>query len=195
MILNEDVQSSLTIFDIDDTLFHTISHVHVIRGGKRVASLTPAEFNVYTLRTDEHYDFADFTSAKHFMDTAKPIDTVFRTAKRMMQKLKSPNKRFIIVTARSDMDDKNLFINTFRKYGFDIDRSHIYRAGNINAPAPEAKKQIIRAEMIKSKYQVVRMFDDAQKNIDRFLELKSEFPNAKFEAFLIKENGRIVRIT
>ena len=91
------------------------------------------------------------------------------------------------------MDDKQLFVDTFRKYGFDIDRSHIYRAGNIAKPGAIAKKQIIHRELKKYKYDIVRMFDDAKANLDKFIELRIEFPKTSFEAFLIHEDGRITR--
>lgn len=188
--------SSLTILDIDDTLFRTTTKVHVVRGEKRVRSLTAAEFNTYELQPGERFDFSEFRSASHFIATARPINTVFRTAKLMMDRLKGEHKRFIVVTARADFDDKHMFLATFRKYGFDIDRSHVYRAGNIpNASSHEAKKIIIRKEMAKKKYDIVRMFDDARKNLDSFLELNKEFPNTKFEAFLVHHDGTIARYT
>lgn len=192
-MLLEEVASSLTIFDIDDTLFRTSNKVYVTVGEKRIRSLSPAEFNVYTLKQGEKFDFSEFMSAKHFYDTAKPVPTMFRIAKKIMGKLPSSSE-FIIVTSRSDMDDRDLFIKTFHKYGFEVDRSHIYRAGNINAPGAEAKKKIIREKLKNKKYDVVRMFDDARKNLTSFMELSSEFPSVKFEAFLVDEEGKIKRI-
>ena len=185
--------ASLTIFDIDDTLFHTTSSVYVMRGERIVQKLNAAEFNVYKLKTGEHLDFREFRSAAHFAATARPIANMFTTAKKMMKHLSGPDTRFIIITARADMDDKQLFVDTFRKYGFDIDRSHIYRAGNIAKPGAIAKKQIIHRELKKHKYDIVRMFDDARKNLDSFITLSSEFAEVKFEAFLIHEDGRITR--
>ena len=185
--------TSLTIFDIDDTLFHTTSSVYVMRGERIVQKLNAAEFNVYKLKTGEHLDFREFRSAAHFAATASPIANMFTTAKKMMKHLPGPDTRFIIITARADMDDKQLFVDTFRKYGFDIDRSHIYRAGNIAKPGAIAKKQIIHRELKKYKYDIVRMFDDAKANLDKFIELRIEFPKTSFEAFLIHEDGRITR--
>jgi len=191
-MLLEEVASSLTIFDIDDTLFRTANKVYVKIGEKKIKSLSAAEFNVYTLNQGEKFDFSEFTSAKHFYDTAKPVPTMFRIAKKIMSKLPSSSE-FIIVTARSDMDDRDLFIKTFHKYGFEVDRSHIYRAGNINAPGAVAKKKIIQEKLKNKNYDVVRMFDDARKNLTSFMELSSEFPDINFEAFLIHEDGRITR--
>jgi hypothetical protein len=185
---------SLSVFDIDDTLFSTTTQVLVKKDDKVVEKLTPAEFNVYKLKDGEEFDFAQFRSAKVFADTAKPIETVFKTAKKLISKFSmNPDKRIIIVTARADLDDKQLFLNTFKKYGFDISKVHVYRAGNIKAPGAEAKKQIVRDQMKAAKYQYARMFDDAKANLDKFMELKQEFPDVHFEAFLIHEDGRITR--
>ena len=60
----EDMRaSSLSIFDIDDTLFHPTTKVFVVKGTKRVRTLTPAEFNVYKLKSGEEIDFSEFRSA------------------------------------------------------------------------------------------------------------------------------------
>jgi hypothetical protein len=91
------------------------------------------------------------------------------------------------------MDDKQLFIDTFRKYGFNMNKSHIFRAGNINKPGAEAKKDIIRTQMTGQAYKTARMFDDARKNLDAFKELASEFSECRFEAWLIHEDGSMVR--
>ncbi len=185
---------SLSIFDIDDTLFHTTTQVLVKKADKVVEKLTPAEFNVYKLKDGEEFDFAQFRSAKIFADTAKPIENVFKTAKKLINKFSvHPDKRIIIVTARADLDDKQLFLDTFKKYGFDTRKVHIYRAGNIKAPGAEAKKQIIRDQMKGGNYSIVRMFDDAKANLDKFIELHTESPKVSFEAFLIHEDGRITR--
>ena len=191
----EDIQaSSLTIFDIDDTLFHTTTKVFVVRGERRIKTLTPAEFNVYKLKSGENFDFSEFQSAEVFHATARPVDTVFKTAKKILSKFKDlPQKKIIIITARSDLDDKKLFLDTFKKYGFDIDRVHVERAGNRNLPGPAAKAQIVSEYLQKGNYTVARMFDDAVKNLQSFLVLKKEFPKVNFEAFLIHENGSITR--
>ena len=190
----EEVSGSLSIFDIDDTLFSTTTQVLVKKADKVVEKLTPAEFNVYKLKPGEEFDFAQFRSSKVFSDTVKPIQTVFKTAKKMINRFRAhPNKRIIVVTARADLDNKHLFLDTFRKYGFDTSQVHIYRAGNIKAPGAEAKKQIIRDQMKGGNYSIVRMFDDAKANLDKFIELHTEFPKVNFEAFLIHEDGRITR--
>ncbi len=43
----------LTIFDIDDTLFHTTAKINVVKDGEVVRSLTNQEFNNYELQDGE----------------------------------------------------------------------------------------------------------------------------------------------
>ena len=84
------------IFDIDDTLFHSKSKVLVKKDGKTVKELEPAEYNVYKLEPGETYDFSQFRSSKIFYDTARPIETVFKLAKRMIAQFgKYVNKKTI----------------------------------------------------------------------------------------------------
>lgn len=187
-------EASLNCFDIDDTLMHTQNVIHVVdQEGKILHKLNSAQFAQYTFKPGEKIDYADLRNAQSFAASAKPNKAVFNTAKRMMDKFTSQHQRFIIVTARADFDDKDVFLNTFRKYGFDIDRTHVYRAGNINLPTAEAKKLIIRRELMKHPYKTVRLFDDASKNLDAFLELKDEFPHIDFKAILITSNGAMVQ--
>lgn len=195
MNILESKISSLTIFDIDDTLFMTDTYVHVLKGGKRVKSLTPAEFNVYKLRNGESLDFSDFRSAEIFQKTAKPIATVFKTAKAIISRFSAfANKKIVIVTARGDLDDKHVFLDTFKKYGFDIDKVHVHRAGNIGGgSSAENKKVVIRKLIQDGNYEMVRLFDDAKSNLDALHDLESEFPNIKFETFFVGHGGVISR--
>lgn len=188
--------ASLSIFDIDDTLFKTDTKVLVKKNGKTVRELTPAEYNVDKLSAGEEYDFSQFRSSAIFHQTAKPVDTVFKTAKKMLSKFAGyAQKKITIITAREDLDDKKLFLKTFRKYGFNIDRVYVYRAGNLKMKGPEAKAKIARDELKNGKYTIARMFDDHEGNLDAFLALSKEFPSIKFEAFFVHENGNITRYT
>lgn len=195
MNIFESKVASLTIFDIDDTLFMTDTYVHVIKGGKRIKSLTPAEFNVYKVRNGESLDFSDFRSADVFAKTAKPIATVFKTAKSIISRFSAfANKKIVIVTARGDLDDKHVFLDTFKKYGFDIDKVHVHRAGNVGgANSAENKKVVIRGLIKGGNYEMVRLFDDAKSNLEALHDLESEFPNIKFETFYVDHSGAISR--
>ena len=195
MKLFESKTASLTIFDIDDTLFTTDTKVHVVKGGKRIKSLTPAEFNVYRVKGGESLDFSDFRSSDVFHKTAKPIATVFKTAKAIISRFSAfANKKIVIVTARGDLDDKNVFLDTFKKYGFDISKVHVYRAGNVGGPDSAQNKKVVIRDLIKDgKYEMVRLFDDAKSNLEALHQLESEFPETKFESFFVAHDGSISR--
>ena len=195
--ITEDASvSSLTIFDIDDTLFRTNTKVLVKKDDKTVRELTPAEYNVDKLAPGEEYDYVQFRSSAIFNKTAKPIETVFKTAKKMLAKFAGyAQKKVTIITARDDFDDKNLFLKTFKKYGFNIDRVYVHRAGKLKMAGPQAKAKIARDALEKGKYTIARMFDDHEGNLDAFLALSKEFSNIKFEAFFVDETGNITRYT
>jgi hypothetical protein len=105
----------------------------------------------------------------------------------------NPNSRVIIVTARNDFDTKDLFLNTFRKHGFDIDKVRVKRAGKINDVHNVAFKKviIIRNYINTKKFKRVRLFDDSMANLKAFLKLKAEFPMVKFEAFFANHDGTV----
>ena len=54
---------SLTIFDIDDTLFETTALVYVVKDGVVIDKLTNQEYNVYDLKDGESFDFVEFRDA------------------------------------------------------------------------------------------------------------------------------------
>ena len=53
-------KGTLTIFDIDETLFHTKAKVKVMKGGTLVRELDNQEFNTYKRKPGEEYDFGQF---------------------------------------------------------------------------------------------------------------------------------------
>lgn len=180
---------SLTIWDIDDTLLKTKNKVflNTVTGEKK--ELTSHEFATYELQDGETYDWSDFRNALKFFVTAQPIKPIIRLAKKMMSKLKHEHQEFILLTARGALNDHDMFKRTFKLHGFDIDRTPVYYAGDRGKRAAIGKKEIIRELLSEKHYDMVRMFDDAAINIRLFKELQREFPNTKFEAFLVENHG------
>lgn len=183
---NQKVGAGLTIFDIDDTLFKSDTYVIVKKDGKVVARLNPMQYNLYVPKKDEQLDFSQFKDAQHFYNTAKPIDRMMRKASAILRNIKQlPNSRMILVTARADFDDRDTFLQTFRKYGFDIDSVHVERAGNFPGPTHITKPKSITKYLDTGKFTRARMFDDHQKNLDTFLDLAKQYPDIKFDAYLV----------
>ena len=62
----------LTIFDIDETLFHTNAKIKVVQE-KVVKILDNQSYNNYKLKQGESFDYGQFKSAKIFKETSTPI--------------------------------------------------------------------------------------------------------------------------
>ena len=145
IVEQEYKDGGLTIFDIDDTLFHTTAKIAVLKNGKKVKELTNQEFNTYKLQDGEEFDFGEFKNAEKFYKESKPIQKMLDTAKAILRRVeKKPDSQVVIITARNNFDDKNLFLKTFKKHGLNIDKIRVERAGKINdVGQPDLKKYII----------------------------------------------------
>jgi hypothetical protein len=196
----EDSDLGLTIFDIDDTLFRTTAQIKVVKDGKIIRSLNNQEFNTYQLQPGERFDFGEFQNAEKFNRESIPIEPMLAKLKAILRN--AGDSTVIMLTARSDFDDKELFLDTFRKYGIDMSKVHVHRAGNLGGSPSQNKAVWIRKYLDTGKYARVRLYDDAMSNIKMFIELQSEYPDIKFFPYFvthegtiktIREDGRIVK--
>ena len=179
---SKDSKHTAHFFDLDQTL---VDHdqqklrVHVKdSSGNRVKTLTNSEFNTHVLPDHHSYDFHEFASSDVFGQTAKPIH-------KMINRLKAVHKageKAEIVTARSDMDDQKKFAHHMKKYGIDIDQTHVRRAGNEKGSTAAAKTKIIKDQIDKYGYQKVHLYDDSHDNLNSFMKLKKSYPNVDFHS-------------
>ena len=184
----------LTIFDIDDTMFKSKAKVEVVRNNKVVKILPPKAFNTYKLAKGETFDFGQFKSAKLFAQTAIPIGKMINKFKAILKNAVAKGSKVVIITARADMDVKKLFLDTFKAHGIDIDKSHIHRAGNIGGSSATAKQHFFRKYLDTGEYKRVRLFDDDKSNLKALLDLKSDYNDVEFFAYLANEKGSIKRV-
>ena len=185
----------LTIFDIDETLFQTQALIHIVKDGKTVRKLDNQEYNEYKLQPGESYDYGEFRNAKIFNDTSIPIWAMINKAKAVIKNAVNAGSKVIIVTARANFDDKETFLNTFRRYGIDIDNVYVERAGNLNLGSSAKNKRFIFHKYLRSgKFERVRFFDDAMSNITMFKALQKQYPNVAFEAYHVKHDGSIKKV-
>ncbi len=186
MRAHEFEPKKLVVFDIDDTLVNTQTKVHVIKNNEVVKSLNSHDFTHYKLQPGETFDFEDFRNAREFFEKSKPIIPMMNQLKRDI----ATGNKVVMVTARADFDDKELFLDTFRKYGVDIDKVHVYRAGNSKqGTTEERKKSIIKSLLDKDDYTKAIMYDDAKPNLHTFIELKKDHPKTKFYAWHVSLDG------
>jgi hypothetical protein len=187
-------KTSLSIWDIDDTLFLTKANVYVKKDGKIVKKLTNKQYNTYELQDGETFDYTEFHDSKYFNSTSEPIIKSIKRLISLHNKIKSSNSKIIIITARSDFDDKDVFLNTFRKYKIDIDQIHVHRAGNLKTTGSAGgKKVFIKKYLDTKKYGIVRLFDDDVSNLKMFNGLKKEYPETTFQAYLAHADGSITK--
>jgi len=194
-IAEEARRKDLVVFDIDETLFRTSAKVKVMKDGKEVRSLDNQEFNTYKLKDGESYDFGEFKSAETFQNTSVPIMKMIEKAKSIIRKAVKVGSKVIVVTARADFDNKKKFLNTFRRYGIDIDNVYVERAGNLNlGSSAKNKRYIFHKYLRNNNYQKVRFFDDAMSNLTMFKALKKQYPDTSFEAYHVKDDGSVRKV-
>jgi hypothetical protein len=195
--LEEATGKGLTIFDIDDTMFKSKARVRVIdtKTQKVKKILDPKSFNSYKLGKGEEFDYGEFKSSKLFYQTATPIARMINKAKAIIKNATAKGSKVIIVTARADMDDKDLFIKTFEAHGIPMKDVYVERAGNMSGKNSAANKSIIFRKYLKTgKFKRVRLFDDHVENLKALLDLKREFADIEFFAYHANDKGSIKRI-
>lgn len=192
-------KGTLNVFDIDDTLFRSESKVVIKKDGKAVRELeNSAEFKTYKLKPGESHDFEQFGSASIFKKTAVPIDKMFRRAQSTVSK-QSHEDKTIIITARSDFDDKEMFLQKFRDHGFPIDQVYVERAGNLEKYKKGTKTHITKGVVLKKylstgNYDRIRMWDDTESNLNILLKISSLYPDIEAQAFLVNpDTGNTTR--
>ncbi len=183
----ESTSDTVHFTDMDDTLFHYPKglKIHVNDSeGKRVESLTNSQFNSHKLKPGHQYDFSEFRSAKKFGQTAKPI-------RKMIAKIKAihkNNKNVEIATARADFDNKTEFAHHMKRFGLNIRKIHVRRAGNLGLRPAEGKARVISDQIHKEGYKTAHLYDDAKSNLDAFLSLKKKHPGVTFHAHHVEYN-------
>ena len=180
----------LSIFDIDETLFHTKAKVQVLKDGKINKILDNQQFNSYKLKKGESFDYDQFKSAKIFKETSTPITKIIQKAKRIIHFAIRSGAKVIIVTARQDMDDKKLFKEAFEAQGIDIGKVYVERAGNIGKKTASANKVVIFKKYLNTgRYARVRLFDDDKNNLKAFMSLQKNYANVEFTAHQVLRSG------
>ena len=180
---------SLVIFDIDDTLLHTTAKIKVVQDGRVVRQLSNQEFNNYELQPGEEFDFGEFRNAEKFNQESKPIEPMIHKLKTILAH--SDNSDVIMLTARADFDNRELFLKTFTDLDIDMSQVHVHRAGNLPGDAIPAEKKAVyvRRYADTGRYDHIRLYDDSRTNLVVFKELKSEYPDIDFRAYYVGPEG------
>ena len=173
---------TLVAIDIDETIFKTFAQIKVMKKGKEIKSLSNQEFNTYKLQDGESFDFGEFRNAALFHKTSIPIDKTDKRIKRMLSCVMKDKPTMILLTARADFDDKETFLNTFRKHGIPIDKMYVERVGNMKTgTTDEKKKTVLMKYLMTGKYTDVKLLDDDKKNVTTFAKMGKSLPQSVYD--------------
>ena len=179
---------SLYVFDIDDTLFQTTARAKVTNSKGEVKFLNSEELKDFKIKDDETICFAEFKDSKKFANESRPIKPIIKRAQDCIKEAANGSKT-ILLTARSDFDCKDLFLEYLKSSGLDINHLYVERAGNLaKLKTSEAKKLIISKYLESRQYQAAYLFDDSMDNIQSFVQLKKIFPYIKIIPKYINDN-------
>lgn len=205
----------ISFVDIDETIFKTFAKILVLKNGKVIKKLSNQEFNTYELKPGESFDFHEFRNAEMFLKTSIAIPKVINRIKRMFKNIDKRGSKVILLTARSDFDKKDVFLQAFRDHGLPIDKMYVERAGNIKTGTTAKKKEDIVMKYLKTGlYRRVRLVDDDMANVKQFLSIEKkipksitdkvkskynipedeDFPVIQFFGLLVREDGSLQRI-
>ena len=152
--------------------------------------MTNQQFNDYNLEDGEEYDFGEFRNAEKFRQESEPIGPMLDELKTILDHTRG---RVIMLTARSDFDDKETFLQTFADHGIDMSKIHVHRAGNLpGSEVPAQKKAVwVRKYLNTGNYNRVSLYDDSMTNLRVFKELEDEYPDVEFDAYHITGKGDV----
>ena len=84
-LILEAAGRGLTIFDIDETLFHTKAYVQVKKNGKIIKQLDNIAYSNYKLKKGEELDFGQFKNSKIFNTTSTPMANMINKARAIIK--------------------------------------------------------------------------------------------------------------
>jgi hypothetical protein len=144
--------NTLIIVDVDDTLF--IDNIkHIIN------------------KTDNNeFDYSHY----HRADTFSQCEPIQEVIDEINEYYKDPGNKVVFVTARSGMDDMDLYIQTFINAGLDVTHDDIFFAG-VDKPTSlttyELKQPIFEQLLDSQIWNKAKMYEDNKKNLVGFMWL------------------------
>jgi predicted DNA-binding antitoxin AbrB/MazE fold protein len=172
--INEaDEKKKLRVFDFDDTLVKTKSHIYITHKDGKKSKLTPGEYAIYEPKEDDKYDFSDFEQVKQPQEI-KGVTKLLKTVARA-----EGERKVVILTARSAY-------KPVKEYLKDIGLEGIYVVA-LASNDPQHKADWIE-DKIKSGYNDVFFIDDSHKNIVAVNKLKDKYPNIKMKVSHVKHD-------
>ena len=172
--LNEaEGNKKLRVFDFDDTLVKTKSHIYITHSDGKKSKLTPGEYAVYEPKDGDQYDFSDFEQVKQ----PQEIKGVTKLLKTVVNS--EGERKVVILTARAAY-------KPVKDYLHDIGLEGVYVVA-LASNDPQHKADWIE-DKIKKGYNDVFFIDDSHKNITAVNKLKEKYPNIKMKVSHVKHD-------
>lgn len=158
--LKEVSDKKLRVFDFDDTLVQTKSHIYITHKDGKKLKLTPGEYAIYEPKKGDQFDFSDFESVKR----PQEIKGVTRLLKNIVR---VGGSEVVILTARAAY-------KPVKEYLEDIGLKDIFVVALADAD-PQKKADWIENK-IKGGVTDVFFIDDSHKNVSAVKGLSKKYP-------------------
>lgn len=165
--------NTLVVFDVDDTLFTTNCLVDIIdaKTGKIIDRIAGRDFDHENFAKGHEFGFDDYRCAVTF-SKSQPIAHMIGIAKSHMA---NPNDTVAFVTARCQIDDIKMYIDTFHKTGLHINKTDVIFAGGSNRnsgmSSHDLKRPVFEKLLRQNIWNQAIVYDDNAKNLKVFREL------------------------
>jgi hypothetical protein len=161
----------LRVFDFDDTLVRTNSHIYITHGDGKKSTLTPGQYAIYEPKSDDKFDFSDFEEVKQPQEI-KGVTKLLRAVHGA-----GGDRKTVILTARAAY-------KPVKEYLKDIGLEGIYVVALADAD-PQKKADWI-SDKIKGGYNDVFFIDDSHKNVTAVQALKKKHPEVKLKVRTVR---------
>jgi len=163
--LQEAGEKKLRIFDFDDTLVKTKSHIYIKHKDGKESKLTPGEYAIYEPKEGDKFDFSDFEKVKQ----PQEIKGVTRLLKNIVR---VGGSEIVILTARSAY-------KPIKDYLSDIGLDKLFVVALADSD-PQKKADWIENK-IKNGVTDVFFIDDSHKNVSAVQSLAKKYPNVSLK--------------
>jgi phosphoglycolate phosphatase-like HAD superfamily hydrolase len=171
--MQEVVGKKLRVFDFDDTLVQTKSHIYITHKDGKKSKLTPGEYAVYEPKSGDKFDFSDFEKVKQPQEIKGVTELLRRIARA------EGERKIVILTARGTY-------KPVKDYLEDIGLRDIYVVA-LNSADPQDKANWIE-QKIKEGYNDVFFIDDSHKNVQAVQALEKKYPDIKLQVRHVQHN-------
>lgn len=163
--INEADGKKLRIFDFDDTLVQTNSHIYIKHKSGKESKLTPGEYAIYEPKSGDKFDFSDFEKVKQ----PQEIKGVTRLLKNIVR---VGGSQIVILTARGAY-------KPVKDYLKDVGIDNVFVVALADSD-PQKKADWIE-DKIKDGVKDVFFIDDSHKNVAAVKALSKKYPNVSLK--------------